>query len=89
MAALSALVALEPASVNESMRGPTATWATKAARPTHLGQGFLTLGFRPIELLEVGYGQPFLKLDGAVAHNVSGIHVLLYGLARPVSESSA
>ena len=83
------LIAPEPASVNEPMRGPLAAWATKAIRPSHLGQGFFTLGFRPVELLELRLGEPLLELNGVASHDVSGICVPLYGLAMPVAESSA
>jgi hypothetical protein len=71
------------------MRGPSAAWARKAARPTPLGQGFFTLGFRPIELLELGNGQPSLKLDGVASYGINDICVPLYGLAKPAAESTA
>jgi hypothetical protein len=70
------------------MRGALAAWATKAMGPTHLGQGILTLGFRPIELLELGHGKTLLELDGVAPHDLSGICVPLYWLAEPVAESS-
>lgn len=63
--------------------------ATKAMGPTHLGQGIFTLGFRPVELLELGHGESFLELDGVASHDLDGISVPLYGVAVLFAESSA
>jgi hypothetical protein len=71
------------------MMGTLAAWATKAMRPTHLGQGNFTLGFRPVELLELRHGEALLELDGVAPHDLSGICVPLYGLAVPFAEPSA
>jgi hypothetical protein len=56
--------------------------------PTHLGQGLLTLGFRPVELLELGHGKTFLELDGIAPNALSGIYVPLCWLAGTVAVSS-
>ena len=86
---MSTLIPPEPASVYESMSSALAAWATKAMRPTHLSQGIFTLGFRPVELLELGHGEPPLELDGVAPHGLSGICVPLYGLTVSFAESSA
>ena len=89
VAALPTLIPPEPASVNESMSSAFAAWATKAMGPTHLRQGIFTLGFRPVELLELGHGDPLVELNGVAPHNLNGIYVPLCRLAVPVAESSA
>ena len=89
VAALPTLIPPEPASINESMSSALAAWATKAMGPTHLGQCIFTLGFRPVERLELGHGEPLLELNGIATHDLSGICVPLYGLAVPFAESSA
>ena len=59
------------------MSSAFAAWATKAMGPTHLGQGVFTLGFRPVELLELGHVKPLQELDGVASHDWSGICVTL------------
>lgn len=89
MAALPTLIAPEPSSENEPVRGPLAAWATRAIRPTHVGQALFTLGLRPVEPLELGHGKPSPELNGVASHSWSGICVLLYERDGPVAESSA
>ena len=83
------LIAPEPSSENEPVRAPLAAWATKAIRPTHVGQGLFTLGLRPVEPLELRHGKPFLEPNGVASHDWSGICVPLYEWDGPVAESSA
>ena len=83
------LIPPEPASVNESMSSAFAAWAAKAMRPTQLDQGIFTLSFHPVELLELGHGEPLLELNGVEPHDLSGTYVPLYGLAVSFAESSA
>jgi hypothetical protein len=71
------------------MSSAFAAWAAKALRPTHLGQCIFTLGFRPVERLELGHGEPLLELNGVAPHDMSGICVPLHGLAVSFAESSA
>ena len=81
-------ILMPPASVNGSMSSAFAAWATTAMGATHLGQGVFTLGFCPVELRELGHGKPLLELDGISSHDLSGIWVLLCGIAMSVAESS-
>lgn len=69
MATLPTLIALQSAAVHQPIRDPFAAWATEAVRPTDLSQGFFTLGFRSIELLELGHGEPLLELNGVAPHD--------------------
>jgi hypothetical protein len=71
------------------MSSAFAAWATKAMRPTHLGQGIFTLGFRPVELLELGHGEPLLELECVANHGLSGICVQLCGRVVAFAELSA
>ena len=71
------------------MRGAFTALATKAMGPPQLGQGIFTLGFRPVELLELGNGKTLLELDGVAPHDLSSIYIPLYGLTVPVAEPPA
>lgn len=51
--------------------------ATKAIGPADHGQRLLTLGYRSVELQELGHGKPLLELNGVAAHDRSGIYVPL------------
>jgi len=71
------------------MRGTFAAWATKAMGPTQLRQRVFTLGLSPVELLELGHGEPLLELDGVATRDLASSCLPLYGFAGPVTEPSA
>ena len=71
------------------MSSAFAAWATKAMGPTDLGQCVFTLGFRPVERLELRHGETLLELNGVAPHDPSSICVPLHGLAGSFAEASA
>jgi hypothetical protein len=77
VSALPALIALESSAVHKAMERRFAAQATKAVGPADLGQRLLTLGFRSVELQELGHGEPLLELNGVAAYDQRRIRVPL------------
>ncbi len=77
MTTMPTLIALLSSAVHQPIKRLFAAWATEPVRPAHLDQGFFTQGFRSIELVKLGHGEPLLKLNGVAAHDRSGIYVPL------------
>ncbi len=63
MAASAALIAFEPAAIDEAMLMPPAAWTAEPNRPASLLQSRLTLLLTAVELLEFRQGEAFLELD--------------------------
>ena len=78
MAAGSALVALEPAAVDQAVLLSSATRASEAIGPAGFLQSRLTLLLRAVQPLERQQRQPFLKLDAVARHDLSSTCVPAY-----------
>ena len=86
MTAGSALIALEPAPINQAMILASAARTTKTIGPAGLLQGCLTLLLGAVEPLEIRQGEAFLELDRAARHGLTGICVPVYGSGPPCAE---
>lgn len=86
MAAVAALIALEPPAVDEPMLVAIAAGTAEPIRPTSLLQGSLTLLLGAVEPLKAWQREAFLKLDAAARHDQAGICVPLYSPGSPAAE---
>ena len=77
MAAGSALITLEPPSVNQAMLPTIAAGAAEAIGPTGLLQSRLTLLLSAVEPLELRQRETLLELDAVARHDSTGTRVPL------------
>jgi len=75
VAAGTALIALEPAAIDQAMLMAIAAGTAESIRPAGFLQGCLTLLLGAVEPLELRQGEAFLELDRAAGHGLTGICV--------------
>ena len=86
MAAGSALIALEPAALDQTVLMASAARTAESIRPAGFLQGSLTLVLGAVEPLELSQGEASLELDRAARHVPTGICAPLIGSVLAFAE---
>jgi len=86
MTAGSALIALEPAAIDQSMLMAAAPRTAEPTGPAGFLQGGLTLLLGAEEPLKRRQGEALLELDRTAGHDLAGICVPVYGLSPGLAE---
>ena len=88
MAAVAALITLEPPAVDEAMIMTIAPWTTEPIRPSSLLQSSLTFLLGAVEPLEPKQGESFLELDSTARHELTGTCAPVYASGSLCAEPS-